>query len=107
MCIAEGIGAEGGRSGSDSEVSDGEGASSDRCKSSKARLAALTCLQLLAKWDPKSLHQLWLSLLPQHSAVSATARCSHPSLLDVLITDTSSKVSTVQSGGRWHTLMGQ
>ena len=92
----EGTRARGGHSGTDSDASDCEGASPhspDRLKSSKARLAALTCLQLLAKWDPKPLHQLWLSLLPQHSTVAAPARRGHTSLIDVISGDPSSKVS--------------
>jgi len=66
-------------------------------------MASLTCLQLLAKWDPKSLHQLWLTLLRQQSVASATARHSHPSLLDVLVGDTSSKVGL--AFGEWSMTM--
>ena len=94
----EGTTAKPGPSGSDSDASDCEGASphsADRLKSSKARLAALTCLQLLAKWDPKPLHQLWLTLLPQHPTVAGPARRGHTSLLDVIVSDPSSKVGYV------------
>ena len=64
----------------------------DRFRSSKARLAALACLQALEKWDAKALHPLWLALLPVYAPL--TARPQDATLLDVLARDLSSKVAS-------------
>ncbi len=54
---------------SDSDSSDTEGGAwgsgaVDRYKSSRVRLTALHCVQLLTKADPKLLHAFWTVLLP-------------------------------------------
>lgn len=57
---------------SDSESSDIEGSSGGgggRYKASRVRCGALTCLQLLAKADSKSLHGSWIALLPANNPV--------------------------------------
>ena len=82
-------------SGSESDASDSEDMSGtgDRFKSSKARLAALACLQALERWDAKALHPLWLALLPVYAPL--TARPQDATLLDVLARDPSSKVPSL------------
>ncbi|KAL4424003.1 hypothetical protein ABPG75_001304 [Micractinium tetrahymenae] len=57
---------------SDSESSDAEGGGGggERHHAGRVRSAALACLQLLAKADPKSLHGSWTALLPVSDAVA-------------------------------------
>ena len=62
---------------SDSEASDSDGGwggpgpgPADCHKSSRARLAALQCVQALARTDSRALHPFWTSLLPLHDAVA-------------------------------------
>lgn len=56
---------------SDSELSDTDGSlrDGDRFKSSKARTAAILCIQALCRADPKSLHAQWTMLLPTHDVL--------------------------------------
>ena len=56
----------------------------------QVRKAALECLQTLARYDAKSLHQMWLRLLPVASLFSA--RRADVTLIDVLVKDPNSKV---------------
>jgi hypothetical protein len=56
---------------SDSEGSDCEGRGSNGpAKGSRVRLAALACIQLLTKADPKALQPCWIGLLPMTDVVS-------------------------------------
>lgn len=84
---------------SDSETSDSEGAGPEqtsRWSSTRVRLGALTCLQLLAKADAKALQPSWPALLPTSSLTSvapgqgagpgAWGRCP-PNLALVLLFD--------------------
>ncbi|KAL4421841.1 hypothetical protein ABPG77_001323 [Micractinium sp. CCAP 211/92] len=64
---------------SDSESSDAEsvaGGEGGRHHASRVRSAALTCLQLLAKADPRSLHGSWTALLPASDVVQSGPRRS-------------------------------
>ncbi|KAK1273182.1 hypothetical protein QJS04_geneDACA013201 [Acorus gramineus] len=60
-----------GSASSDSEQSDGDGfvKDMDRFRSSKARIAALICIQDLCQADPKSLIALWTMLLPTNDVL--------------------------------------
>ncbi|KAK9806281.1 hypothetical protein WJX72_008421 [[Myrmecia] bisecta] len=77
---------------SESEASDSEGSlgTGDRFKSSRVRLAALNCLQVLAKADGKALHPHWTALLPVHTPLSN--RPGTASLMDVVVNDPLAKV---------------
>lgn len=56
---------------SDSDLSDTDGSlrDGDRFKCSKARTAAILCIQALCRADPKSLHAQWTMLLPTHDVL--------------------------------------
>ncbi|KAK1303091.1 hypothetical protein QJS10_CPB11g01898 [Acorus calamus] len=60
-----------GSASSDSEQSDSDGfvKDMDRFRSSKARIAALICIQDLCQADPKSLTALWTMLLPTNDVL--------------------------------------
>lgn len=77
---------------SDSDTSDSEGTlgTGDRLRSSKARLAALLCLQTLARVDGKALQASWPILLPSYSVTAL--RPQDATLIDVLLSDPSAKV---------------
>ena len=80
---------------SEGETSDSEGhlgTGGDRLKSSKARLAALSCLHELAKCDAKLLHPLWLGLFPVYTPLAA--RREDTTLLDMLARDPVGKVGS-------------
>jgi hypothetical protein len=77
---------------SESEQSDSDGGhgDSDRCKASKVRNEALSCIQTIARRDPKALHSQWAALLPTHGAL--LARPQTPNLLNPLLFDPLPKV---------------
>jgi hypothetical protein len=77
---------------SESEQSDSDGGhgDSDRYKASKVRIEALSCVQTIARRDPKALHSQWAALLPTHGAL--IARPQTPNLLSPLLFDPLPKV---------------
>lgn len=76
--------------GSESESSDAESGDGVLLKAQHVRCAALECLEVLAKWDPKSLHQVWLTILPATSMLSE--HVADPTLIDAIVSDPSAKV---------------
>ncbi|CAN6480640.1 unnamed protein product [Victoria cruziana] len=72
---------------SDSEQSDNDGQSkiADRYRSSKARTAAIICLQDLAQADPKSLISQWSMILPTNDALRQWSY--QPTLMTSLLFD--------------------
>ncbi|XP_031494860.1 uncharacterized protein LOC116260555 [Nymphaea colorata] len=72
---------------SDSEQSDNDGQSkiADRYRSSKARTAAIICLQDLAQADPKSLISQWSMLLPTNDVLRQWSY--QPTLMTSLLFD--------------------
>ncbi|GLC35771.1 hypothetical protein PLESTB_000492500 [Pleodorina starrii] len=102
----DGGGGGGGSAWSDSDVSDSEhtggggggssaGAGSgaavvDRFRSSRVRLAALSCIQAMAKSDPRAMHVHWSALLPLQAPLQQ--RPLTPHLITVLLYDPLIKV---------------
>ncbi|GFR41288.1 hypothetical protein Agub_g1803, partial [Astrephomene gubernaculifera] len=68
----------------------GGGVVVDRFRSSRVRLAALSCIQAMARSDPRALHAHWSALLPLHSPLQP--RPLTPHLLTVLLYDPLAKV---------------
>lgn len=79
-------------SSSESEQSDSDGAGGDgdRYKASKVRIEALSCVQAIARRDPKALHSQWAALLPTQGAL--LTRPPTPHLLNPLLSDPLPKV---------------
>ncbi|URE15193.1 HEAT repeat containing 6 [Musa troglodytarum] len=77
---------------SDSDHSDSDGSSKhmDCFRSSKVRLAALTCIQDLCHADPKSLTSLWMLLLPENDVLQS--RKFEANLMTCLLFDPIMKV---------------
>ncbi|GLI68841.1 hypothetical protein VaNZ11_013384, partial [Volvox africanus] len=98
--------ADGGLAWSDSDMSDtehGGGASStamgsgagsmavvDKFRSARVRQAALTCIQAMAKGDPRAMHTHWSALLPLQNPLQP--RPLTPHLITVLLYDPLTKV---------------
>lgn len=99
--------ADGGLGWSDSDVSDtehGAGASAwgaasgtasatavvDRFRSSRVRVAVLSCIQAMAKSDPRAMHSHWSALLPLQNPLQP--RPLTPNLITVLLFDPLTKV---------------
>ncbi|XP_044422554.1 HEAT repeat-containing protein 6 [Triticum aestivum] len=77
---------------SDSDLSDTDGyaKNGDRFRSSKARLAAILCIQDICRADPKSLTSLWPLLLPENDVLQQ--RKYRATLMTCLIFDPITKV---------------
>ncbi|KAK9841854.1 hypothetical protein WJX81_007459 [Elliptochloris bilobata] len=78
---------------SDSEASDSEGAgvgAGGRTAAARARLAALSCMQALARADCKALHAHWAALLPV--ATPLAGRAQGATLMDAAARDPSPRV---------------
>ncbi|GAQ81235.1 hypothetical protein KFL_000750040 [Klebsormidium nitens] len=75
---------------SEQSDSDGAGADGDRYKASKVRIEAMSCVQAVARRDPKALHSQWAALLPTHGAL--LTRPPIPHLLNPLLSDPLPKV---------------
>ncbi|BDA41093.1 probable HEAT repeat-containing protein 6 at N-terminal half [Coccomyxa sp. Obi] len=74
-----------------SDASDCEsGAVADASRTCRVRLAALSCLQALAKADCKALHPHWVVLLPVHDPLAR--RPDSLTLMDALVNDPIPKV---------------
>ncbi|XP_065016033.1 uncharacterized protein LOC103990444 isoform X2 [Musa acuminata AAA Group] len=73
QCSSDHVPSKYGFTSSDSDHSDSDGSSKhiDRFRSSKVRLAALTCIQDLCHADPKSLTSLWMLLLPENDVLQS------------------------------------
>ena len=56
------------------------------------RLAALTCLQQLAKADCRALHPFWIVLLPVYNPLQT--KYNHATLMDAIVRDPVPKVGT-------------
>ncbi|KAJ0964271.1 hypothetical protein J5N97_029393 [Dioscorea zingiberensis] len=94
---------------SDSDHSDGDGFAKfeDHYRSSKARMAAINCIQAICHADPKSLTSLWTILLPENDVLQP--RRSQATLMTCLLFDPISKIritaaSTLASMLDGHTL---
>ncbi|KAK3122741.1 hypothetical protein QOZ80_8AG0617540 [Eleusine coracana subsp. coracana] len=79
-------------SSSDSDLSDSDGyaKNGDRFRSSKARLAAILCIQDICRADPKLLTSLWPLLLPENDVLQR--RKHQATLMTCLIFDPITKV---------------
>ncbi|KAF0900376.1 hypothetical protein E2562_031574 [Oryza meyeriana var. granulata] len=79
-------------SSSDSDMSDSDGhaKAGDRFRSSKARLAAILCIQDICRADPKLLTSLWPLLLPESDVLQQ--RKYQATLMTCLIFDPVTKV---------------
>jgi hypothetical protein len=79
-------------SSSDSDLSDSDGyaKSGDRFRSSKARLAAILCIQDICRADPKLLTSQWPVLLPENDVLQQ--RKHQATLMTCLIFDPITKV---------------
>uniref|UniRef100_A0A0D9X4H4 DUF4042 domain-containing protein n=1 Tax=Leersia perrieri TaxID=77586 RepID=A0A0D9X4H4_9ORYZ len=79
-------------SSSDSDMSDSDGCAKtgDRFRSSKARLAAILCIQDICRADPKLLTSLWPLLLPESDVLQQ--RKYQATLMTCLIFDPITKV---------------
>ncbi|KAG2581595.1 hypothetical protein PVAP13_6KG059300 [Panicum virgatum] len=79
-------------SSSDSDLSDSDGyaKSGDRFRSSKARLAAILCIQDICRADPKLLTSQWPVLLPENDVLQQ--RKHQATLMTCLIFDPIAKV---------------
>ncbi|XP_062195572.1 uncharacterized protein LOC133898826 [Phragmites australis] len=79
-------------SSSDSDLSDSDGyaKNGDRFRSSKARLAAILCIQDICRADPKLLTSLWPLLLPENDVLQQ--RKYQATLMTCLIFDPITKV---------------
>ncbi|KAL6857022.1 hypothetical protein ACP4OV_018404 [Aristida adscensionis] len=79
-------------SSSDSDLSDSDGyaKNGDRFRSSKARLAAILCIQDICRVDPKLLTSLWPLLLPENDVLQQ--RKYQATLMTCLIFDPITKV---------------
>uniref|UniRef100_A0A0E0LR98 DUF4042 domain-containing protein n=1 Tax=Oryza punctata TaxID=4537 RepID=A0A0E0LR98_ORYPU len=79
-------------SSSDSDMSDSDGyaKTGDRFRSSKARLAAILCIQDICRADPKLLTSLWPLLLPESDVLQQ--RKYQATLMTCLIFDPTIKV---------------
>ncbi|DBA95791.1 TPA: hypothetical protein ACH3X1_001342 [Trebouxia sp. C0004] len=75
--------------GSDSDSSRGSRASSQG-RASAVRLAALTCLQQLAKADCRALHPFWIVLLPVYNPLQTKYHAA--TLMDAIVRDPLPKV---------------
>ena len=75
--------------GSDSDSSRGSRASS-QSRASAVRLAALTCLQQLAKADCRALHPFWIVLLPVYNPLQTKYHAA--TLMDAIVRDPLPKV---------------
>jgi len=64
-----------------------------RFKSSRVRLAALSCLQAMAKAEPRALHAHWTTLLPVQQPLQP--RPLSPHIVTMLMHDPVSKVRAV------------
>lgn len=79
-----------GSSDSDLSDTDGHAKNGDRFRSSKARLAAILCIQDICRADPKSLTSLWPLLLPENDVLQQ--RKYRATLMTCLIFDPITKV---------------
>ena len=76
--------------GSDSDSSRGSSRSNSQGRASTVRLAALTCLQQLAKADCRALHPFWIILLPVYNPLQTKYHAA--TLMDAIVRDPLPKV---------------
>ena len=76
---------------SDSDSSRSSSWSSSQGRASSVRIAALTCLQQLAKADCRALHPFWIVLLPVYNPLQTKYHAA--TLMDAIVRDPIPKVS--------------
>lgn len=84
----------GSQSGSESDTgsdSDSSSRTGGRDRASAVRLAALTCLQQLAKADCRALHPFWIVLLPVYNPLQT--KYHDATLMDAVVRDPVPKVT--------------
>ena len=76
--------------GSDSDSSRSSGWGSSQGRAYSVRIAALTCLQQLAKADCRALHPFWIVLLPVYNPLQTKYHAA--TLMDAVVRDPIPKV---------------
>ena len=93
----------GSQSGSESDTGSDTDSSSKgggRHTSSAVRLAALSCLQQLAKADGRALHPFWIMLLPVYNPLQT--KYHDATLMDAIVRDPVPKVIVLCGSFRWY-----